>query len=371
MTDTMTSVDVAERIVEDLLAQSSLPIPTSGAVLNPNMWTRAYRDTLMERMPAFIANAHRSWNVTTGVPDGDDQIVGAYFCQAMGSDTFSFSESQQRTMGAWWKANRVRYFGWFGQHEAIDGSDSESESEHMDDPDGAFADDEPIEIGTLVRILPNPRTYAEGTVYFTPDVTRGEVISGYGYLPTSGDQRVRRLDGEDGGTREQSVGRQYLRKMPEPEMVPVADLAAARAETAAARAETAEWQERYRAFRSTIATESDHLSDLALEAAIESEFCGEYERLCRRIARDNAYVLLKEREVDLRATWRETYRVTVTRTELFTGRSGDDDANLDLAQEIASNADTLSECDLISLLRENGSHEFDDDSVFEVEVETD
>lgn len=74
---------------------------------------------------------------------------------------------------------------------------------------------EPLPVGTRLRLLPDAKTYRDGGVYFG-GVTEVEVIAYY-TSDTQPDVRVKRLDG--GGPEDQTVGRQYLRRI-EVDVVP-------------------------------------------------------------------------------------------------------------------------------------------------------
>lgn len=75
---------------------------------------------------------------------------------------------------------------------------------------------ESLPVGTRLRLLPDPKTYRDGGVYFSGNVTEVEVIAYYSN-DTQGDVRVKRLDGN--GPEDQTVGRQYLRRI-EVDVVP-------------------------------------------------------------------------------------------------------------------------------------------------------
>jgi len=90
----------------------------------------------------------------------------------------------------------------------------------------------------------------------------------------------------------------------------------------------------------------------------------------RDINSEMQYIEFAAREREYRATWTETYYVTVTRTENFTAPAGDLDAIQEVADHTADHAaGNLEEYDLIDLLRSNGSHEYSDGQDVEVEFE--
>ena len=136
-------------------------------------------------------------------------------------------------------------------------------------------------------------------------------------------------------------------------------LTAEQAESARLRAEV----ERLTRWRERSIADVRVIGEVFTQAAIDNDMCGKYDEAVEEANGRMTIHSLPERESDGTVTWVEEYRVRVTRTDSFTGRRNDDDYNQERAQAVADEADELEEYALISLLRDNGSHERTDDDV--------
>jgi hypothetical protein len=108
--------------------------------------------------------------------------------------------------------------------------------------------------------------------------------------------------------------------------------------------------------RSTWEREVNDLGALLMREANNRNWCSEYDEIVSKANSNLTYELpTRSKEIDI--TWTETYTVTVTRSATITTTDGSEESD---AVSYMENEDPLDEADLISLLRENGSHEYDD-----------
>jgi hypothetical protein len=119
-----------------------------------------------------------------------------------------------------------------------------------------------------------------------------------------------------------------------------------------------------RNWQSSALTDIDTASEVLNTAATRKDLCEEYEEAVESANQRMTVLQFTHRERDIDVSWTETYTVTVTRTETTSARRGDEG---DAAEEYAANSDTLTEAALIDLLRDNGSHEYVDDSADNVD----
>lgn len=110
--------------------------------------------------------------------------------------------------------------------------------------------------------------------------------------------------------------------------------------------------------RSTWEQEVTDLGNLLMREADNRNWCSEYDEIVAKANSNLTYELpTRGKEIDI--SWTETYTVTVTRSATIDSREGSEE---DDAVSYMENEDALDEADLIQLLRENGSHEYESQS---------
>lgn len=153
-----------------------------------------------------------------------------------------------------------------------------------------FGATEPIPVGTVVRVLPEPKMDHGGNVYWG-NVTQGVVVA-YGYPPEGPDVRVEATVGETLGHRTQSVGRRYLRKIMQPSdseaFVPDVLPGMEALEVERLRRELAEAQSRIRGMEADVAV----IGEMFGRAAVKENLCGVYERTVERVNERLSFVTL-------------------------------------------------------------------------------
>jgi len=127
-----------------------------------------------------------------------------------------------------------------------------------------------------------------------------------------------------------------------------------------ARAQTLAERQAHRSYVNNVATDMSTINEVWAEAAERNALCPVYDATIERSNGRCSVLFFDARETDYEVTWQETYTVTVTRSDTFTGVRGDADGNSERAEEVRDNSEGLTEYELIDAMRDSGSHEFDD-----------
>ena len=146
----------------------------------------------------------------------------------------------------------------------------------------------------------------------------------------------------------------------EPVIITAEEHAAVIRERDEARAQTLADRQTHRSYANSVATDMSTINEIWAEAAQRNDLCGVYDTVIERSNGRCSVLFFDPRETDYEVTWQETYTVTVTRSDSFTGVRGDDDGNSERAEEVRDNSEGLTERELLDALRDNGSHEFGD-----------
>ena len=123
----------------------------------------------------------------------------------------------------------------------------------------------------------------------------------------------------------------------------------------------------HRQYQDNVQHDQAILSECFGEAANDNDLCGVYDETVSNANSRMTVLHIDEREVEYTVTWTEAYEVRVTRSTTFTGHRRDQDGNSERASEAANECDALGERELIELLRDNGSHNYMDDSIDDVD----